>query len=279
MEKLIVVVINSETKAYEASQALKELDREGSISIYAEAVLQKNADGTVTFKESADDFPIRTVGGTAIGSMIGLLGGPVGVGIGAVAGTLAGGFSDLYQAGVSAEFVDDVSATLKPGKFAVVADVSEEWVTPIDVAMEKLGAETIFRSPKESVEAAQRAREIATLRAEIEQYKTEQAHAHAERKAKLQAKIDKLNAELDAKLEQAKLRSEQIKSETDAKVQALHNRATKAKADVKNSLNARAQQIRQDYERIDAELRHLVAKKLRGAAAKLEQEEREPVHH
>ena len=277
MEKLVVVVVNSETKAYEASQALKELDREGSISIYAEAVLQKNANGTVTFKESADDFPIRTVAGTAIGSMIGLLGGPVGVGIGAVAGTLAGGFSDLYQVGVSADFLDDVSATLKPGKFAIVADISEEWIMPLDLAMEKLGAESLLRSPKASVEAAQRAREIATLRAEIEEYKAEQAHARAERKAKLQAKIDKLNAELDAKVEQAKLRAEQMKSETDAKVQALHKKAAKAQAAVKNSLNARAQQIRHDYEEKDAQLRNVVATKLRAAAAKVEQHE--PVHH
>jgi len=89
MERMLVVVFNDESKAYEGSHALKELDRDGSIAIHAESVIKKNADGTVTVKQSEDEFPIRTVGGTAIGSLIGLLEGPVGLGIGAVAGWLA----------------------------------------------------------------------------------------------------------------------------------------------------------------------------------------------
>ena len=39
---------------------------------------------------------------------------------------------DLFAAGVNAEFVDDTAAMLTPGKCAVVADVSEEWETPVD---------------------------------------------------------------------------------------------------------------------------------------------------
>ena len=108
MEKMLVVVFDDESKAYEGSHALKQLDAEGSITIHAESVIKKNADGTVTVKQVDDGFPIRTVGGTAIGSLIGLLGGPVGLGVGAVAGALAGSIGDLNVAGVDAEFLDDV---------------------------------------------------------------------------------------------------------------------------------------------------------------------------
>src|SRR5208283_3466033 len=101
---------------------LNQLDAEGSITIHAKSVIGKNADGTVTVKQSDDDFPIRTLGGTAIGSLIGLLGGPVGVGVGAAAGLLAGSFVDLNAAGVDAEYIDDIAATLTPGRCAVVAD-------------------------------------------------------------------------------------------------------------------------------------------------------------
>ena len=279
MEKLLVVVVDNEKKAYEAAHALKELDQDGSISVYAEAVIQKNAYGTISTKESVPDVPFRTVTGTAVGAMLGLLGGPAGVAIGAMAGTLAGGYRDLYLVGVGAEFVDDVAATLEPGKFAVIADVSEEWVTPVDMRMEALGA-TVLRSPKKSVEAEQRAREITALRAEIEQTKAELAQAHADRKAKLQARIDKLNAQLEAQLEQAKKRSEQIKIETEAKVHALKKKAEKARGDVKTRLDAQVAQIRENYEASNAKMRHLLAEKLRGAAAKLEKkEEHEPVHH
>lgn len=247
MEKMLVVVFDNETKAYEGSQALHQLDSEGSVTIYAEAVISKNGDGTIAMKQGDDDFPIRTVSGTAIGSLIGLLGGPVGVAFGALAGTMAGGLADLAVAGVDSDFLTAVSNVLTPGKCAVVADISEEWVTPVDTKMEALNG-FVFRTAKASFEQEQRAREAAEMRAEIDQLKAERAHVKAERKAKLQAKIDELTTRLQGKLEQARQRSQQIKKETDAKVQALHAKAAKAQGDAKATINARATEIKKQYE-------------------------------
>ena len=269
MEKMLVVVFNDEAKAYEGSRALNQLDTEGSIAIHAESVIKKNADGMVTVKQSEDKFPIRTVGGTAIGSLIGLLGGPVGLGIGTAVGALAGSIGDLHVAGVDAEFLDDVAAALTPGKCAVIADVSEEWVTPVDTRIEVFGG-MVFRTGKKSVEDDQRARDVAELRAEIDQLKAEHAQARADRKAKLQAKIDKLNAKLQGKLDQAKQRSEQIKSETEAKVQALQKKAEKAQGEIKATFDARVKRIRGDYEQSAAKVKHLLAGQLKEAAAQLE---------
>jgi uncharacterized membrane protein len=269
MEKMLVAVFDNEPQTYEGSRALKELDTEGSITIYAESVIKKNADGTVSVMQAEGDFPVRTVGGTAIGSLIGLLGGPVGFGIGAVAGALAGSIGDLYVAGVNADFLDDVSATLTPGKCAVVADVSEEWVTPVDSRMEALGG-VVFRSLKTTVEDDQRGRDVAELKDEIAQLKAEQAQARAERKAKLQARIDALNAKIQEKLDQAKQRSEQIKGETEAKVQALQKRAAKAQGDAKQAFDARVAQIRGEYEERSRRLKGLAAQQLKKAAAQLE---------
>jgi len=269
MERMLVVVFDSESKAYEGSQALKRLDLEESITIHAESVVAKNADGTVTIKQSEDGFPVRAVGGTAIGSLIGLLGGPVGMAVGATAGALAGSLAELNVAAVDADYLSDVSATLVPGKYAVVADVSEEWVTPVDSTMEALGG-AVVRTARRSVEADQRAREVAELRAEIDQLKAENARASAERKVKIQASIDKLNARLQATLDQAKQRLEQTRSETEAKVNALQQKAAKARGDVKATLEARVAQIRQDFEQSEAKLKHLLAGQLRAAAARLE---------
>jgi uncharacterized membrane protein len=269
MEKMLVIVFDNESKAYEGSHALNELDAEGSIAIHGEAVIKKNSDGTVTVKQSEDDFPLRTLGGTAIGSLIGLLEGPVGLGVGAVAGALAGSIGDLTVSGVNAEFLDEAAAALTRGKCAVVADVSEEWVTPVDTRMELLGG-TVLRTPRRSVEEEQRAKDVAALRAEIAQLKTEQAQARANRKAKLQARIDTLNAKLDAKLEQAKQRSEQIKAETDAKVNALEKKAAKAQGAIKSTFDARVKQIQEDHEQSVAKTKHLLAGHLRAAAANLE---------
>jgi DNA anti-recombination protein RmuC len=151
----------------------------------------------------------------------------------------------------------------------VIADINEEWVTPVDSRMEALGG-AVFRSARKSVEDEQRARDVAALHAEIDQLKPEHARARADRKAKLHAKIDQLNTKLQAKLDQAKQRSEQIRSETEAKVQALQKKAENAHGDIKATLNARAKQIREEYEQSVAKQKQLLAEQLKAAAAKLE---------
>src|SRR5271166_1166679 len=149
MEKMLVVVFDSELKAYEGSRALAQLDAEDSIAVHAQAVIKKNLDGTATVKNVDNDVPVGSVAGTAVGSLIGMLEGPVGLAVGATTGLFAGLLRDLFAAGVDADFVDDAAAKLTPGKYAVVADVSEEWETPVDTKMEALGA-TVIRAPRQS---------------------------------------------------------------------------------------------------------------------------------
>ena len=79
MDRMLVVVFDNESKAYQGKNALLQLDGEGSISIYAYAVLAKHADGTATVKQGDGEGPIGTLIGTSLGSLIGLLGGPAGL--------------------------------------------------------------------------------------------------------------------------------------------------------------------------------------------------------
>lgn len=269
MEKILVVVFDTEKQAYEGSHALNELDREGSIAIHAESVVEKKVDGSLEVKKTDSDFPIRTLTGTAIGSLIGLLAGPVGALVGAGVGTTAGFIGDAYVAGVNSDFLDDVSARLTVGKFAVVADISEEWVTPVDSTMERLGG-AVFRSAKANVEAEQRARDIAEMRADIEQLKAELIRARGEGKVKIQAKIDSLKAKLQNKVEQAKQRTKDLKNEADAKIHALQQKAVKAHRDSKAAIEARIAEIQKQYQQSEATLRHATAERLRKAAAQIE---------
>ena len=245
MERMLVVVFDDELKAYDGSRALTELDAEGSISIHSQAVVQKNADGKIIVKKTSDDLPIRTISGTAIGALIGLLGGPIGLGIGAVAGTFAGSIADINRAGVDADFLDEASAKLTPGKWAIVADVSEDWVTPVDTRMAAVGG-TVFRSTRHDVEQEQQAKETAAMKDDIAKLKDEQAKAKAEQKAKIQKKIDDLNKKLHAKMEQAKKMSEQRQAEAKAKIEALTKKAAKAKGEVKAKIEARIAEIKKE---------------------------------
>ncbi|MGA2385980.1 MAG: DUF1269 domain-containing protein [Candidatus Bathyarchaeia archaeon] len=241
---MLVVVFENELKAYDGSKALKALDSEGSISVHAEAVIKKNDDGTITVKQEGDDFPIRTVGGAAVGSLIGLLGGPIGVAVGAVGGTLAGGAWDINRAGVDKDFLADVSAKLTPGKWAIVSEISEDWVTPVDTSIGRLGG-TVFRVARSNVVHEQYAKDIAAIKAEIAQLKAKQAKSRADQKTKLQTKIDDLNKKRQAKLEQAKQASKQRKKETKVKVEALEEKAAKAKGEAKAAIEKRIDHIKE----------------------------------
>ena len=246
MEKMLVVIFDDEKRAYEGSRALNQLDLEGNISIHAESVISKNADGKLTVKQADGDFPIRTLGGTALGALLGLLGGPIGLGIGATTGYFAGLVGDLRVAGVDGEFLDDVSKALKPGKYALVADVSEEWVTPVDTRMEELGG-VVYRTACSAVEHEQTARREAMIRAELTSLKAEHAKAHAERRKELHSRIEQLEKNLQAKLQRDQQQREELKREMDAKVHAVQQRATKAQGDAKVALEARVAELRREF--------------------------------
>jgi len=261
MEKMVVVVFDDESKAYEGTNALSQLDSEGSITVYAESVLKKNAEGKTVVLKTEDQFPIATLGGTALGSLIGLLGGPYGVLVGAASGSLVGVTCDLYGSGVSADFVDDVTAKLIPGKYAVIADISEEWTTPLDAKMERLNGQ-VFRIPKMDVEADQMDREMAAYDSEIAQLENEMKDAKDERKAKIQAKIDHLKEQHRKKVEKAHKRSEQIRNEHDRKVQGLKEKGVHARGETKAAVEARLKELNQHYQRTVAKWKNLEAQKL-----------------
>lgn len=246
MDRMLAVVFDTEKAAYEGSRALQQLDGDGSIAVYAAAVVAKNRDGTAAVKQGDDSGPWGTLTGTAVGSLIGLLGGPVGMAVGAASGALLGAIPDLENARVGSDFIDDVAKTLAPGKVALVAEIDEEWTTPVDTRLEALGG-YIFRRSLADVVDTQDERDIATMKADVAQLKAEHADAKAERKAKLQGRIDTLNAKLQEKLDKSKARRESIRREADTKVNGLKAKAAQAKQDIKAKQEQRMASVKKQY--------------------------------
>src|SRR5215813_9539805 len=104
MDRMLVVVFDNESQAYQGKQALQELDTEGSISLYGYSVVAKGADGKATIKEKDDVGPLGTLIGTSLGSLIGLIGGPAGLVMGAASGALGGASADLDNSRIGADF-------------------------------------------------------------------------------------------------------------------------------------------------------------------------------
>jgi uncharacterized membrane protein len=238
MERMLVVVFDSETKAYEGAAALRQLEREGSITAYAGAVVAKNADGTTSVKQFDDFGPVGSLVGTSVGSLIGLLGGPAGLAIGAASGLALGAIFDLDNARVGTDFVDDVSKSLKPTKVALIAEIEEDWTTPVDTRMEALGG-TVLRRALSDVEEDIRQRDVAAMKADLAQLKAEASKAHADRRAKLQSRIDQLKAKIDAQQHDAKERRDAFRARQKSKTEILKKNAAAAGRALKDLANTR----------------------------------------
>ena len=172
MNKMIVTIFNDEKNAYEGLKALKTLHTEGSLALHAAVVIAKDAEGRISVKQTDDSGPVGTIFGLTMGALLGLLGGPGGVAAAATAGAVTGSLFDLAALGVGEDFLAEVSQNLTSGKVAVVADVDEEWVTPLDTRMEALGG-VVFRRARAEFIDAKIEQEMAADRAEFAELKAE----------------------------------------------------------------------------------------------------------
>ena len=232
MDRMLVVVFDDETKAYGGRKALLELEGEGSITIYASAVVAKRADGTTSIRQGEDAAPFGTLLGTSLGSLIGLLGGPAGLAIGAAAGLAAGGAADLDNARIGGDFIDDVTKTLTPNRVAVVAQIEEDWTTPVDTRMESIGG-TVFRRSLSEVRDTVDREEVGAMKADLAQMKAEHAQARADRQGKLRDKISRLESKIQERLQKAKEKRQAAEGQAQAKAQMLKSKADAARASLR----------------------------------------------
>jgi uncharacterized membrane protein len=254
MDKILVVVFESESKAYEGSLALQELQNEGSIDLYAKAVIVRDANGKVEVKQQGDSGPVGTAVGLLTGTLIGMFAGPVGLVIGAGAGTYGGLLYDLAHLGVGEDYLGEVGKSLLPGKAAVAAEVWEDWTLPIDTRMEALGG-VVFRRTRRDVLDEQIEKDNAALKADLAELQAEYDQASAEAKSKLQAKIDTTKAKLQAMQDAMQARLEASQQETEAKIQSLQEKAAKAHGERKAKMEQRIAELKAEQKRRSEQLK------------------------
>lgn len=246
MSKFVVVVLPDEKKAYEALHAIKSLDAEGTVTFYGAAIVARKPDGTLDVKQAVDDGPLGMATGTLVGGLVGLLAGPAGAAVGLTAGALAGGVRDIFHAGVSEDFVDKVTRELDPGKYALIAEVSEDWVAPIDMKMESLGGK-VMREYRDEFVDEMLANRAEAARTELQQRKAELSSKFAEKYGnKLQKRLDETKQDLRKTATKARERLDLKKKEINAKLTALQAQAAKSKADTKARIDKTIVDIRTD---------------------------------
>ena len=253
MNKMLVAIFDNEMAADAGQQALRKLHAEGDITLYATGVMVKDMQGRVSVRKSMDQPPIGTATGLAVGSLIGLLGGPVGLAVGAMAGVTVGAVRDFWVAGVGLDFIDEAEQHLQPGKVALVAEIEEEWVIPVDAALEAIGA-YVFRRTRSEVEEAQFNQDISAIKSEIDELESEASHASDAARTKLQAKLASTKISLESAVQRARQRVEMLKQEADAKAESLQLQLAQTNGEVKTRIEDRVKRVKHSYHARGAKL-------------------------
>jgi hypothetical protein len=113
MRKFTLVVFPDETRASRGFRALQELDRKRWISVDAAALVERHENGALSVRQRSRGVPL----GARLGALLG---------------------------GTRNDLLELLACELAPGNFAVIAEVSEEWVTSIDGPMEPLGGRVVW---------------------------------------------------------------------------------------------------------------------------------------
>lgn len=160
MKNYIAIVFSTDDKAHTGLRTLWDLDMEGDLTVHGAAVIRRDDMGHIHVADRNTDLGMRTAIGVGVGALLGLIAGPIGVAAGiAGAATLATGTAMGVGAltggaiGVAADAVTEDRRenaavesffTLRHGQSAVVAEVSEDWLSILDDAIKPIGG-TIFR--------------------------------------------------------------------------------------------------------------------------------------
>jgi uncharacterized membrane protein len=253
MSKFVVTTFVSEANAYEGTRILKELHSRGELTLYGLAVIAKDSGGKLSVKERPDEMAGTAIG-SLVGALIGVVAGPAGVAVGMTAGMLLGSISDLLNIGVGTDFLDKVAAQLAPGKAAVIAEVEEDWITPLNTRIEAIGG-TVTREWRSDFEEAEIAKQTALRNAELAQLKAEINQSAAQAKIKLQERVNEVKAKLDELSNEAQRKLQKLEKDTSAKIEALNDQIGRAGAETKARIKKRLVELRADSDRRASKLR------------------------
>ena len=257
MNKVIFVGFDTEQKAYEADRAVRDMHRDGTLTLYNDAVVVKEPQGKVVVRRAPESDPVGTVGGMLTGGLIGLLGGPVGAAVGLSTGTLIGAAFDLTEEGIAQDFVEEAGAGLEAGKAALIAEIDEQWQVPLDTRMEALGG-NLLRQTRTQIEDAYAERAVQAAERELAALEAETV-AHVQPQAdKLQAKIDAAQRKLQAKQSELAAKMQAVEDEGNRKSAGLEAQLATATAESKAVLQERLAEVRSEYSRRTKRLQEAV---------------------
>ncbi len=192
----VVSVRFGETQhARQGLRILEAYDVAGQIDLRGAIVVERTQDGGIRLPTDTEMVAgVTTGGGSLIGLLMGILGGPLGMLLGWRGAAMLGAAVDMRIAERSGA-IGHLSATVRIGTAALVADITETDVALVDAAMADLGGQVI-RRPADVVLAELAAAEEASKAAELEALRVLREQHKAERREEREAQVADLRRKL-----------------------------------------------------------------------------------
>jgi uncharacterized membrane protein len=194
---VIAVSFEDDDAAYAGLARLKQLDADRQIELRGAAVVERDADGRVTTKDTAGKEELEgTAAGGLIGLLVGILGGPFGVLIGGATGVLVGSLFDLEDTEDTESVLAALSQEIRPGHDTLLVELREPSDHQVVDGVVESRSVNVLRRPVADVEAEMAAAE----QAQHEARKKARRELRHEREEKHKEHVATKVAELKAKL-------------------------------------------------------------------------------
>lgn len=258
MDKMLVAVFGDESRADEGSRSIRALDAEGRIDAFSIDIVVRDVRGKVTARESSDPGALGRAVRLFTRSLCLALGAPEGFATASGAGTCGGSLLELSRIGIGADFLTDVGRHLLPGRVAVVAEIWEQWVMPINSRLEAMGG-VILRREREEISAAEVERAKAALEVEIAELELGHARSVGVYRRRLEVRLRAVRETLRAVQGRALAELADARAEPEAKMAVVQAKLATAQGVVRASLEARASERRAEHQRRSADLVRVAA--------------------
>jgi uncharacterized membrane protein len=246
MNEMLVAIFDTEDAADKGLHVLKELHQEGGISVYAWALIVKNRDGAISVKRQSGESFVGTGLGLLMGGIVGIVGGPAGVAVGGAVGSYVGLLAYWARHGIDLQFLDDTRKTLAAGKAAVLAEIEESWVSPVELRLKEQGG-VVFRRFRTEMIDDQLLQQEAALEKSLERLEDELDKANAANRKAIQDNMLDVKQRLRAVQEQARVAIDLKTAEADVKMKALRAQAETAAKQAKTRIERRISETQADF--------------------------------
>ncbi len=134
---LYIATYSDEDAAQEDWDDIKELAREGVITVDGLVLVSRNDDGKITVKDNAHDVGHGAAIGAVGGAIVGLIFPPAFLASAAVGAGIGAGAGAIVDHRDKNEIKADVEDALPPGSSGIVALFEPRWVDDVDKALGK----------------------------------------------------------------------------------------------------------------------------------------------